>query len=81
MIRDQGWQPFLAAALSVIPGLGHLYRGHPGRAALWFFGVIVAYALSYPLGLMLQLVCAANAALSDMIQHDTIAGRLRGGHG
>lgn len=32
-------------ALSVIPGLGHLYKGHRTAAALWFAGALVVALL------------------------------------
>ena len=51
-----------AALLSVVPGLGHLYRGRIFAGVLWFFGVAFAYHLG-PVGFLIHLACAANAAL------------------
>ena len=78
--RDITLRPTVAAALSLVPGLGHLYRGHPWKAIAWFLGVAMAYPLAYPLGFVLHLVCAGNAALSGAIQENTV---IRGprGHG
>lgn len=78
--RDITWRPTVAAALSLVPGLGHLYRGHPWKAIAWFLGVAMAYPLAYPLGFVLHLVCAGNAALSGAIQENAV---IRGprGHG
>jgi len=59
--RDFGWQPLIAFALSIVPGLGHLYRGRPFRGLFWFFGVLLAYAAP-PLGYVMHMICAANAA-------------------
>ena len=41
--RDIGMRPLIAFGLSLVPGLGHLYQGHPFRGCLWFFGVAFAY--------------------------------------
>jgi|SRR5271166_6838005 len=54
--------PVVAAILSVVPGLGHLYKGQALAAFMWFFAVGIAY-LAQPLGAMLHLVCVANAGL------------------
>ncbi len=70
---DIAWNPFMAFALSIVPGLGHVYRRRPGKALAWFFGVLVGYALSTSLGIMLQLVCAANAALADAARRKVLA--------
>jgi hypothetical protein len=71
--RDLGFNPVIAALLSVIPGLGHVYKGSPGRGAIWFFVVMLSYGVNPSLGLILQLVCAANAALKGAIQEDAFA--------
>lgn len=36
----QGANPWVAAALSVIPGLGHVYAGVPLRGLAFFAGVV-----------------------------------------
>lgn len=71
-VANPGFNPIVAAVLSFIPGLGHLYKGRLGRAVLWFFSVTIAYAISFPLGMLLHMVCAANAALKGVIQEDAI---------
>ncbi|MGH7863469.1 MAG: DUF6677 family protein [Candidatus Binataceae bacterium] len=63
----------VAFALSVVPGLGHLYRGRLGRAILWFFGVAIAYTIGYPLGVMVHFICALNAALRGVFVPDSRA--------
>jgi hypothetical protein len=53
----------VAFALSVMPGLGHFYSGRTGRAIGWFFGVVViAYPVSFSLGVLMHLVCGVSAA-------------------
>jgi len=54
-------KPLVAALLSLVPGLGHLYLGRAAVALAWFFIVAVAY-LTQPLGAMLHMICIANAA-------------------
>jgi hypothetical protein len=62
MVRRQpGMRPAIAFLLSIIPGLGHIYQGHPSRGVMWFFGVVVAYGAG-PIGYLLHLICAVNAA-------------------
>lgn len=51
----------VAFLLSVIPGLGHIYQGHPMRGVLWFFGVASAYGAGN-IGYLLHLICAVSAA-------------------
>lgn len=63
-----------AAALSIIPGLGQVYRGKPFRGMLWFFGVLIAYGFGAPMGLLIQAICAANAAFSGAIGDDAVTG-------
>ncbi len=70
---NPGFKPSVAAFLSIIPGLGHVYKGRPARGALWFFCVAFAYTFQPPLGLLLHLVCAANAALKGALNDRAIA--------
>jgi hypothetical protein len=79
LIRDLSWQPLVAAGLSLLPGLGHLYRRRPFAAVAWFIGVVMAYSIAQPFGFILHLVCAGNAALSGAISEDAIIARLRHG--
>ncbi|HUY19735.1 MAG TPA: zinc ribbon domain-containing protein [Candidatus Binataceae bacterium] len=77
LMRDLTWQPLLAAALSLLPGLGHLYRHRPLAALAWFVGVLLAYSIAQPFGFILHLVCAGNAALSGALSENAIVARLR----
>lgn len=43
--------PWRAAALSIIPGLGHVYAGHPLRGLAFFVGVISPEVLGTELDL------------------------------
>lgn len=52
--------------MSIIPGLGQFYKGQRWQALAWFIGVAVAYS-AYPLGLLLHLLCVANAALAGAV--------------
>jgi len=71
--QNPGFNPVMAAILSMIPGLGHLYRGRVGRGIMWFFGVSFAYGASFPLGVLIHVICAANAALAGTISDDAFA--------
>ncbi|MGD0670917.1 MAG: hypothetical protein ABSB13_02495 [Candidatus Binatus sp.] len=66
--RDRGYSPMLALVLSIVPGVGQIYRGKPLRGILWFFGVSLAYGAGPPLGILIHLICAANAAFSDALR-------------
>ena len=63
----------LALVLSIVPGVGHIYRGKPMRGMLWFFGVSFAYTMGLPLGLLIHIICAANAAFSGALREDMMA--------
>jgi hypothetical protein len=74
MRRDRGYSPILALVLSIVPGVGQIYRGKPLRGILWFFGVWFAYLIGGPpLGFLIHLICAANAAFSDTMRQDMLA--------
>jgi len=72
--RDPGFTPFLALVLSIIPGLGHIYRGKVFRGILWFFGVTIAYMSGPILGVLIHLICASNAAFAGAIREDVLIG-------
>ncbi len=55
----------LALVLSIVPGVGHIYRGKPFKGIMWFFGVSFAYNVAPPFGFLIWIICAANAAFSD----------------
>lgn len=71
--KDPGFNPTVAFVLSIIPGLGHVYRRKPFRAVIWFFGVSAAYGMGPPLGILIHLVCAANAAFSGAIRESALS--------
>lgn len=63
----------LALALSIVPGVGHIYRGKPFKGIFWFIFVTFAYAVSYSFGTLIHLICAANAAFADRLREDLLA--------
>jgi Family of unknown function (DUF6677) len=65
--HDPGFSPLTAALLSIVPGLGHVYKRQPGRGAIWFFAVLIAYGTGPQLGVLLHLICAVNAAIKGAI--------------
>ena len=69
---NPGFNPVFAALLSIIPGLGHIYKGRPVRGVMWLFGVLFAYSLGFSLGLLLHLICASNAALKGALEDDAL---------
>ncbi len=75
-VRDPGFNPVTAALLSIVPGLGHVYKRAPARGAIWFFVVSIAYGTAPPLGLLLHVVCAVNAAIKGAVSGD--GARTRG---
>ena len=75
--RDISWRPMLALLLSVIPGLGQLYKGQPGRALVWFIFVLMLLVRAWPVGLLLWMICAANAALGGAIREEAIENSAR----
>jgi len=76
--QELSWRPLVALILSIIPGLGQFYKGHPWRALLWFGGVSIMYTAAPPIGFLLHLICAANAALAGSVR-ETAFTRGRGG--
>jgi hypothetical protein len=71
--RDAGFSPLLALLLSIVPGVGHIYRGKPLKGFWWFLGVSFAYGIAPPLGIVIHIICAANAAFSDALREDMMA--------
>lgn len=78
-VRDPGFSPVTAALLSIVPGLGHVYKRQPGRGAIWFLAVLIAYGAATQLGVLLHIVCAINAAIKGALTGD--GANPRGGHG
>ncbi|MBV8772534.1 MAG: zinc ribbon domain-containing protein [Deltaproteobacteria bacterium] len=75
--RDISWRPLWAVFLSVIPGLGQLYKGQPARGLLWFIFVVVFLLYATPIGVLLWMICAGNAALAGAMPGETIATATR----
>ncbi|MGH7841393.1 MAG: hypothetical protein ACREQD_01500 [Candidatus Binataceae bacterium] len=78
------WHPLTALMLSVVPGLGHWYRGLRRRGAVWFLAVMLLYVTTYPIGFLMHLICACNAAWGSTdpafrIRRGRRSTRLRGG--
>jgi hypothetical protein len=71
--RGRGFNPLLALLLSIVPGVGHIYRGKPFRGIMWFFGVSMAYAMGPPFGILIHIICAGNAAFSGALREDLMA--------
>jgi hypothetical protein len=74
---DPGFNPLTAALLSIIPGLGHVYKRQPGRGAIWFFAVMIAYGTGPQLGVLLHVICAINAAIKGALAGDGLRPRRR----
>ena len=71
--RGSGFNPVIALVLSIVPGVGHIYRGKPFRGVMWFFFVSIAYGMGPPFGILIHLICAANAAFSGTLREDLMA--------
>ena len=71
--RSSGFNPVLALVLSIVPGVGHIYRGRPFKGIMWFFFVSIAYGMGPPFGILIHLICAANAAFSGTLREDMLA--------
>jgi zinc-ribbon domain len=65
--QNLDWNPWIAAGLSIVPGLGQFYKGQRLYPLLWFVGVLIAYGAG-PFGLVMHVVCIANAALAGAIE-------------
>ncbi len=51
------YSPGVAMALSIIPGLGHLYIEKPIRGIFWFIFTSIGYALFVVPGIILHIFC------------------------
>jgi hypothetical protein len=72
--RNHGFSPVIALVLSIVPGVGHIYRGKPFKGIMWFFFVVFAHAIGgQPFGTLIHLICAANAAFSGTMREDVLA--------
>lgn len=54
-------QPIAALALSLVPGLGHIYSGEVGTGVAWLIGTWFAYGRNPTVGLIVHIFCAASA--------------------
>jgi hypothetical protein len=68
-------RPRRAMLLSVIPGLGHWYKGARMRGVAWFFTVLFFYSFAFPIGLLLHMICVGNAAFGGALSEDALAAR------
>jgi hypothetical protein len=66
--HDLAWNPWIAMTLSLVPGLGQFYKGQHLKAMLWFVMVMIAHTGAPPFGVLLHLVCIANAGLAGAIE-------------
>ena len=71
--KSSGFNPVLALILSIVPGVGHIYSGRPFKGIMWFFFVSIAYGMGPPFGILIHLICAANAAFSGTLREDMLA--------
>jgi hypothetical protein len=71
--RNLSWRPVVAVVLSLIPGLGHWYKGERGRAVVWFASVVLLLAFASPVGMLLWLICALNAGLGGALRAEVLA--------
>ncbi len=81
--RNITWRPMVALLLSVIPGLGHMYKNQRRAALVWFGVVALTYTMAASLGFLLHSICALNAALSGAVREEAFTRRrgprVRGG--
>jgi len=64
------WRPRTALLLSVVPGLGHWYRGTRLRGLAWFCAVMFFYMSSASLGFLMHVICAANAGFGGTLNEE-----------
>ena len=57
----QGSKNGLAAALSIVPGLGHIYKSRVIIGLTWMFFTGVGYAALFLPGLFLHVICIFHA--------------------
>ncbi len=68
----------IAALLSIVPGLGHIYKGHLAAGLIWMFfgmpltiwiGILLGLATA-GLGLLLPVACWAGLAVDAFYERD-----------
>lgn len=65
--QDNELNPWTALILSLIPGLGHWYKGLRKRALMWFVVVVLSYNILPAIGLIMHAICAVNAAIGGAL--------------
>lgn len=73
--RNITWRPMVALMLSLIPGVGHIYKHQPRAALVWFIAVAATYSMATALGFILHAICAMNAALSGAVREEAFTRR------
>ena len=68
--RNMTWRPWTALILSIMPGCGQWYKGQRLCGVGWLVGVSFLYMAIYPLGLLMHIICALNAALGGALKED-----------
>jgi hypothetical protein len=61
--------PVFIALWSLIPGLGHMFNNQILRGFLWATAVLAGYELFFYPGVVMHLLCMADAALSRPDYH------------
>jgi hypothetical protein len=61
----QRFNRWVAGLLSVVPGLGHCYKGEVGPGITWLFVALAAYSFSAALGLILHGFCIIGAVSGE----------------
>ena len=68
----------IAALLSIVPGLGHIYKGHLGAGFIWMFfgmplvfwiGILLGLATA-GLGLLVPIICWIGLAFDAYYERD-----------
>ena len=65
------WRPGIAAALSIIPGAGQLYKGQILNGIMWFIMVSIGYFMLFFPGAFLHVCCICGAATGDPKKQST----------
>ncbi len=59
--RPPKWHPGAAAAMSLLPGLGQIYKGKLALGLLWLLLTLLGYVAFIVPGLILHALCIFNA--------------------
>lgn len=63
--QQRVWSPGVAAVLSIIPGLGQLYKGQIFAAIGWFIVIPIGYSFFILPGVALHVLCIVSALSGD----------------